>query len=463
MNKIGMDVAKVRGVATSLTGQARRLDSVRIQVSRLVETAGRQWEGANSDRFAKDWNSRHQQELIELIRKLNDLAKKANDNADEQERTSGAKRIGGGVGSGTGSGGSGSGSGDPSQEDAATVEPPVKVTVKGDPKDPYKVEKPKYDPEHSADDPDYVPQRNEDAKRAQSGSGDDHKHSDQPKHADTDVHNPKHAEEHKTSAQGAKHAEKGTGGMHNWNHKTYDAERVDHGPEDRSKDPKIYVGKAAYADKGLASESDASFQKIKGILSGDENLVETQKVKGEASVWKGKVDGDWDLGNGVTASGTATASLLAASGSASAGISAAGLTAKAEGKATLVSAEAEGKVGNQYASLNGKASAEVGVAGSAEASLTKDGLKAGVGASAFAGVQASATAQVDVGGVKPSVTGHVYAGIGAHANADVEVTVSHVKASVDVGAALGVGAGVSFDVDVDVNEVTNNLKGLFKW
>jgi len=320
MGKIGMDVAKVRGVATSLTGQARRLDAVRTQVNRLVETAGREWKGANSDRFRREWNSQHQQALSELISKLDALSKTATQNADQQERASGS------LGSGT----------------AGTDEP-------------------------------------------------------------------------STGTQ------------------TSPTDGTQQAPADGTQTP-------ANPDDPLSAD-----------------------VSGEAAVYKQGWEGSSDLGGGVTASGSASVTALGVSGAASAGITAAGASAQAQGKVTLVSAQAEGSVGTENASLSGNAKAEASAEGSAEASIGRDGLKASAGVSAFAGVSAGATAQANLGGVKPSVNAEVYAGIGAHANADVEVTASHVKASVDVGAAVGVGAGLKFDVDVDVDEVCNNLKGLFKW
>ncbi|HAM43918.1 MAG TPA: hypothetical protein DCM67_02695, partial [Propionibacteriaceae bacterium] len=238
----------------------------------------------------------------------------------------------------------------------------------------------------------------------------------------------------------------------------------DHANDDK---PADYVGSEQLADKPLQADQDLSAQTVADWLKGDGTVYEAStKTPDDLAVGYATTgEQSADLGYGVTATGSASATALAVSGAAAASLGFNGgipeAKASASGKATLVSLEAEGSVGNQYAAVTGKASAEVAAAGQAEVSVGKDGVKASAGASAFAGVQASATAQADLGGVKPSVTGHAYAGAGVSAHVDGEITASHVKASFDAGVALGIGAGVSFDVDIDVGEVTNNLKNVF--
>lgn len=85
---VGMNVEAVRRIGRELTTQARRLDAVQSQVTRLVQQGGMLWLGTDSDRFASAWSSDHLPRIKDLVAKLDGLAAAARTNADEQDRAS---------------------------------------------------------------------------------------------------------------------------------------------------------------------------------------------------------------------------------------------------------------------------------------------------------------------------------------------------------------------------------------
>jgi hypothetical protein len=57
-----------------------------------------------------------------------------------------------------------------------------------------------------------------------------------------------------------------------------------------------------------------------------------------------------------------------------------------------------------------------------------------------------------------------YAGLTVHGEVTGSISLTEVKAHVDVGAAIGIGGGVSFDVNVNPVEVFNDVEALAdKW
>jgi uncharacterized protein YukE len=85
----GMNIDAVRRIARELAAQARRLDAVRGQVERLVRQGAADWRGGDADRFTSDWNADHLPKVRDLVRRLDELAERANLNADEQDKASG--------------------------------------------------------------------------------------------------------------------------------------------------------------------------------------------------------------------------------------------------------------------------------------------------------------------------------------------------------------------------------------
>lgn len=438
----GMNLATMQRVASEFAVQSRDLAAVQHRVDRYLRELD--WLGIDATRFRQSWETDLRRQTRQLTQTLDALAERIRDQVAEQQRTSeadpaspGSSPSGGGSPGSPGPTGGGYGKGIPAEEDD-----PTRKSRQDDPKSPY-------------EDRDGHQRKNPD------GSDYEPRHAAEPdaKHPDP---GPDKRETHVSNSYRDDKIDWSTGKPRDADSPQHEDYGRDHADDDK---PTDYVGSEQLADKPLQADQDFSAQTVASWLKGEGTGYEVTTPDFDVAVASATAEGSADLGNGVTASGTATAAALAVTGAATASAGMNGYIPEAKasvsGQATLVSVAAEGTVGNQYAALSGKASAEVAAAAQGEVSIGKDGLAASAGASAFAGVQASATAQADLGGVKPSVTGHAYAGAGVSAHATAEITSSHVKASFDAGVALGVGAGVSFDVDIDVGEVTNNLKNFF--
>lgn len=174
-----------------------------------------------------------------------------------------------------------------------------------------------------------------------------------------------------------------------------------------------------------------------------------------------------DLGNGVTAEGSANVSVMHASAAvaANSSLGAGGLDAAAHAGLGLnaVDAHADGRLGTDELSVGASADGSVGASADADGKLHlgPDGAAAAIGAGAYAGLQISGKASADLGGVKPAMKATAYAGIGGHANADLSVTPQRVTIKLDVGAALVLGAGVSTEIDIEPARVARNISHFF--
>jgi WXG100 family type VII secretion target len=106
---VGMNVETVRGIARSLKSQAASMHSVLARVDGLVNSIQNEWRGADAQAFCSAWRSDHRPRLVDLIEKVEGLARAASNNADEQERVSagspGQSGFDGSVGGGGGGGG----------------------------------------------------------------------------------------------------------------------------------------------------------------------------------------------------------------------------------------------------------------------------------------------------------------------------------------------------------------------
>lgn len=91
----GMSVEAVRGIARQLAGEAAALEALRAHVDVLAGQVEREWRGADAQMFVGLWRSGSRAKVVALAQALQELARKAKENADAQERTSGALDHGG--------------------------------------------------------------------------------------------------------------------------------------------------------------------------------------------------------------------------------------------------------------------------------------------------------------------------------------------------------------------------------
>ncbi len=133
----------------------------------------------------------------------------------------------------------------------------------------------------------------------------------------------------------------------------------------------------------------------------------------------------------------------------------------------VVGVSAQGRVTRHYgpATITG----EVGAAGKVDAraggtgnlSIDGKGAHAGLDLQAYVGgeLQGAGSLGAKVAGVDTKLQAHasVLAGAGAWFKADGTVSLTHIKAELDMGAALGIGAGTKVDVDVDATEAVHTV------
>lgn len=82
----GMDITGVRQLATQLGSKADAIQTITQELSGLLQNT--QWIGADRERFVNDWQSQHVAALTKVITGLNDAARIATTNAQEQETAS---------------------------------------------------------------------------------------------------------------------------------------------------------------------------------------------------------------------------------------------------------------------------------------------------------------------------------------------------------------------------------------
>lgn len=80
---IGMDIAEVRNLASQLDHGAQTIEDI---VSRLTYNLNAtNWVGPDRERFVGEWQGAHVHHLLTVVQALQDAARKARMNADEQE------------------------------------------------------------------------------------------------------------------------------------------------------------------------------------------------------------------------------------------------------------------------------------------------------------------------------------------------------------------------------------------
>ncbi|ACU97120.1 putative T7SS-secreted protein [Saccharomonospora viridis] len=200
------------------------------------------------------------------------------------------------------------------------------------------------------------------------------------------------------------------------------------------------------ADASLLGAGAGTYQEVTadGIAAG---------ANAEAYLGKFNLDGELDLGNGVTASGKAEG-MVGASAQAQGSVDAFGAQGSAEAFAgARVEASGEMNFGD-HASVSASGDAMAGATASAEGSIGLTGVN--VGAEAFAGARVTGEVGAEVAGIGAGVSGEAWAGAGVEASAQFGMGDDgkfHLGASLGVG--LGVGGKVGFDVSVDPGGVVD--------
>ena len=82
----GMDIQSVRTLATEMTRAADEITQVMTRVTARLQ--GTPWLGQDRTKFEQDWNSRQTAQLKQVATALQDAAKTATQNAQDQEATS---------------------------------------------------------------------------------------------------------------------------------------------------------------------------------------------------------------------------------------------------------------------------------------------------------------------------------------------------------------------------------------
>ncbi len=87
---IGMDSGEVRSYAARLRGQAGALMAVIGQVDGIIHQISQHWHGSAAAEFVSTWQHRHRPNLMRIHQQLSGLAQSADNNAQQQDRASGA-------------------------------------------------------------------------------------------------------------------------------------------------------------------------------------------------------------------------------------------------------------------------------------------------------------------------------------------------------------------------------------
>ena len=94
----GMNAEAVRGIGRQLAAEALALEGLRARVDGLATQAGQEWRGADAQQFVGLWRSGSRAKVVALVRELQELARRAVENADAQEATSATLDGGSAVG-----------------------------------------------------------------------------------------------------------------------------------------------------------------------------------------------------------------------------------------------------------------------------------------------------------------------------------------------------------------------------
>ncbi|MFT3852174.1 MAG: hypothetical protein QM733_05475 [Ilumatobacteraceae bacterium] len=185
----------------------------------------------------------------------------------------------------------------------------------------------------------------------------------------------------------------------------------------------------------------------------------------DVAAWRFSREGSRQVGD-IALAGSVSVAVLAARAATSAnlhvGLDGVNAGVGASAGAYYFDAKAQGSATYGAATLAGSARVMEGAEASASASvgIGKEGLSAKARAGGVAGLQASADGSIDVGGVGVGGRATGIVGVAANASAEASVSLTQVKAHVEIAAALGIGGGVSFDVNVEPKKI---LKEISSW
>lgn len=84
-----MDVDEVERVAGTLHQQSTQLTTAMNQIGQAVQQAVQAWEGQDSRQFHDEWQSNYRPALQKMSQAIEELSKKARENARAQREVSG--------------------------------------------------------------------------------------------------------------------------------------------------------------------------------------------------------------------------------------------------------------------------------------------------------------------------------------------------------------------------------------
>lgn len=82
----GMDIAQVRTLASQLDHAATEIQQLAQSLTSKLQ--GTPWVGPDRERFLADWTGHHQSQLNQVVHALQEAARRATANANEQEQVS---------------------------------------------------------------------------------------------------------------------------------------------------------------------------------------------------------------------------------------------------------------------------------------------------------------------------------------------------------------------------------------
>jgi hypothetical protein len=88
MSFYGADVEQLRALATALDRSSADIDSVRSRIDGMIGSSP--WRGPDADRFRDEWRERDAADLRRASEALSTQARRARDNARDQEQASGS-------------------------------------------------------------------------------------------------------------------------------------------------------------------------------------------------------------------------------------------------------------------------------------------------------------------------------------------------------------------------------------
>ncbi|MEZ5096416.1 MAG: hypothetical protein R2731_10025 [Nocardioides sp.] len=183
-------------------------------------------------------------------------------------------------------------------------------------------------------------------------------------------------------------------------------------------------------------------------------VISVGKVEGSA--WVFRAEGGWeDYWGPVHMNADGSFTFLGADGSAEATLTKEGLRINADGSIVVVGAE--GEVTGEWGYLEGslKGEAMIGADAGGHLVVGADGVHAG--GELFAGAKAEATAQADFSGVGGKITAEGWAGAGIAGDLDLGYDDGKITLGGSGGIAWGVGGKLGGSVTIDVPEVIDGL------